>query len=114
MARTVLVVIQGDAHSPLSMSAVEVAGDVANDVALPNDGLTKLYARNAGAGSHVLTFRTPGTVRGLAIAEDTVTIVAGAHAILGFFDRDLYNQPDGSIYIDSDGTKTEMKYAGIR
>lgn len=114
MARTVLVVIQGDPHGPLDMSAAEVAGDVANDIAMPNDGLTKLYCRNAGAGPHVLTIRTPGSVRGLAIAEDTVTIASGKHAILGFFDRDLYNQPDSAVYIDSDGTKTEMKYAAVR
>lgn len=115
MARTVLVVTQGDTHGPLDLGALEVAGDVANDVGFPNDGMTKLYCHNAGAGAHVLTIRTPGTVGpGLAIAEDTVTIAAGKFALLGFFDRNLYNQPDSNVYVDSDGTKTEMKYAAIR
>lgn len=111
MARTVLVVTVGEV---LDMSAVEVAADVAAGVAVPNDGQTRIYCRNAGAGPHVLTLRTPGTVRGLAIAEDTRTIAAGKHGFIGPFDRDLYNQADSTVYIDVDGTQTEMKFAAVR
>lgn len=115
MARTALAVITTTVDGPLDMSAVEVAGDAVDDVGFPNDGATKLYARNAGAGAHTLTIRTPKVLPGgLAVAEDTVIIAAGKHAILGPWDRDIYNQPDGQVYVDSDGTKTEMKYAAIR
>lgn len=119
MARTLLALN----HAPggvgmLNLTSLEVPGDAAADVGFPNGDNVLLYVRNAGAGPHVLTFDTPGSVDGNAIANpSTASIAAGGARIIGPFRRDVYDQgaPDtGYVYVSSDGTKTEMRYVAFQ
>ncbi|WP_432158984.1 hypothetical protein [Streptomyces sp. bgisy153] len=41
-----------------------------------------LYVANGDASSHTVTVATPGTVKGLAISDATLTVAAGDHGIL--------------------------------
>lgn len=116
MARTALVVQQPRAQNGiLNLESVEVAGDVVADAGFANDEQTLLMVRNAGVGAHILTFDTPGTVEGNAIANPvTGACPAGKWSVFGPFPRSAYNQDDGMVYWASDGTKTECKYVALR
>lgn len=60
-----------------------------------NDGKIVLHFKKTGAGAATVTFQTPGTVKGLAIAEHTVNVPAlTGDVFVGPFDPDLFN--DGS------------------
>lgn len=41
-----------------------------------------LYVSNADAGSHTVTVATPGTVKGLAVADAVITVAAGDTALI--------------------------------
>lgn len=116
MARTALVVQNPRTTNGITgLTTVEVAGDAAADVGFPNDGQTILLVRNGGAGAHVLTFDTPGTVEGQAIGNPSApSLGAGLWGCYGPFPRATFNQDDGMVYVSSDGTKTECKYVAIR
>jgi hypothetical protein len=71
-----------------------------------------LLVKNGDASSHTVTLATPGTVRGLAIADRTVTVAAGAEeAVLVTSD---YRDPStGLASITYDGV-TSVTVAVIR
>ncbi len=73
MARTALTE-QAITSSGLeaTYSAAHVDGNKFN-----NTSRTLFHVKNASGGSVTLTFQTPGTVDGLAIAERTVAVPAG-------------------------------------
>jgi hypothetical protein len=110
MARTI-VALQASAAGGLNPSLTDcvVAGMQFQN---PN-GDVILYASNTGAGNHVLTITTPGTVGGIGIADPAVTMAAGSMRIFGPFDRDVFNNADGYIYADTDGTYAELKLAAV-
>lgn len=93
----------------------ETTFDAADDAMFANpDAQTVLVLQNDGAGAHIITFVTPKLAAGgLTIQDPTVTIAAGEKHAFGNFDPVVYNQPSGTdigkVYMDSDGTKTEMK-----
>jgi hypothetical protein len=72
-----------------------------------------LWIRNTGAGAHTTTIKTPGTLDGMTIAEQTVTLAAGKYTIAGPFPLS-WNQSTGTVDIDFDGTQSEVKVIGIR
>ncbi len=78
-----------------------------------NDGHVIAVLRNSGAGSHTTTIQTPGTIDGLALADLTVVVAAGATKYVGPFPKGVYNQADGALYVDFDGTVAEMKVTYI-
>jgi len=92
----------------------ETTPDAADDAMFLNDGKTWIKARNAGAGSHIVTVVTPKTVAGLAVADLTVTVPAAATRDIGPFPPADFNQQSGAdedkVYVNVDGTKTEMRY----
>lgn len=56
-----------------------------------------LYVNNADASSKTVTIATPGTVKGLAIADAAVVVAAGKHAIIPL--ADVYRGATGRASI---------------
>ena len=74
-----------------------------------NTSRTVFHVKNAAVGAITLTFNTPGTVDGLAVAERTVSVGAGEE----YFWRgapSVYNQISGAdvgkVYVDYSGVVT--------
>lgn len=79
-----------------------------------NDGQTFLYVLDT-VGNPVLTFKTPGTVDGLAIGELIVTVTAHATkgTLLGPFPPSIYNQSDGTVHVTA-AVITSCGYVPVR
>lgn len=91
-----------------------VTAAIAEGAKFANDGQTFLYCLDT-VGNAVLTFKTPGTVDGLAIAEMTATVVADATAgaLIGPFPPSIYNQSDGTVHVTPDD-HTSLGYVPVR
>lgn len=98
MARTDLAVQQIDADglTPAYTAAI------ADGHAFPNDVGTFVHVKNGGAGAVNVTVPTPSTRDGLAVADRTVTVAAGAEAMIGPFPSRTYDQADGKVHVDYD------------
>ena len=94
--------------------ASTVTAAIAEGAKFANDGRTFLYCLDT-AGDAVLTFKTPGTVDGLAIAEMTATVTADATAgvLIGPFPPSIYNQSDGTVHVTPDD-HTALGYVPVR
>lgn len=57
---------------------------------VPNDGRTKLYFKKGAGTDSVVTFETPVTFKGLAVADPTVTVPANEERDVGPFPPSLY------------------------
>jgi hypothetical protein len=83
-----------------------------------NDGRTFLVLRNSGAGEHIITIVTAGSILGLPIEDLVKTIVAGASYLIGPFPKPTFNLTTGAdhgrVYVNSDGTQSEMKCKAVR
>lgn len=75
-----------------SFAAAAAGGDE-----VPNDGRTYLEVVNGGGSSITVTITTAGTIAGRAIADDAVTVAAGARAKIGPWPTGLYNAADGNV-----------------
>ena len=82
-----------------------LAAIAANNAQYRNyNGRDKFVADNtAGGGSITVTVITGGSRGGLAIADRTITVGAGAKKRFGPYPPDDYNQSDGTLYIDVSG-----------
>lgn len=68
-----------------------------------NNGRVILHFIKAGAGNATITIVTPGTVGGLAIADQTFVVTAsGGVEFAGPFDPAIYNDASGDMDISSD------------
>lgn len=67
-----------------------------------------LHVRNGSGSSITVTVPTPGTTAdGLAIADRTVTVAAGAHAVFApGSSAGVYGQVDGSVNVDYSAVTT--------
>lgn len=68
-----------------------------------NDGKKYFFAYNGDASPVTITFETPGTVDGLAVADKAATIAAGDYALLGPFPPQWYNDSDGLVQVTYSG-----------
>src|SRR5690349_4664641 len=103
MARTVLPVTQavrGGVASP-----TEQAGDPTNGHVVTNSGRTILTVRNADTSSHQVTFETPGTVDGQAIADRVVTVAASSSQDFGDLPTSVYGT---QLKIDVDSAQLKL------
>ena len=84
-----------------------VAGDETLNHEFVNDGRTIIAVLKTG-GACIMTFQTPGTVDSKDIAQ--LLITPGVHAtkvtMIGPFPPSIYNQTDGTVYIDIDDETT--------
>lgn len=79
-----------------------------------NDGHVMLEVKNGSGAPITVTVQTPGTVDGLAIAELVVTIPAtSGDKMIGPFQPGIYNQADGTIYVDFSAVTT-VTVAAVR
>ena len=87
---------------------VLVAGDEDDNHSFVNDGRTLIAVLKTGAAAGILTFKTPGTVDGLAISEQIVTpaVLATSYTLIGPFPPSIYNQSDGTVHVDLDSETT--------
>lgn len=63
-----------------------------------NDGKTFIHMKKTGLDACTVTFTTPGTVSGLAIADPTATVGATTGDVLmGPFPPSIYNDGNGDL-----------------
>lgn len=85
------------------------AGDVANGNSIAgNDGRIFLEIKNDDASTQTVTFLTPGTVDGLAIADLVISFAAGDMKLVGPLAPGTFNQSDGLVYVDV--TDADLKF----
>jgi hypothetical protein len=111
------------ARTPIVLHPVVlITGTLLTATAVTADGLefsnpngdVFIYAVNAGGAPHILTFSTPLTVQGLAVVEHTVTVANSTFRLIGPFPRTVFNQVTGVVYINCDGTPTEVSCAAVQ
>lgn len=82
-----------------TLTAAAAGGDE-----FPNNGRVFLVIANGGGGSITATVTTPKTVGGLAVADQAITVGAGARVVAGPFDRDTFNNPaNGRVAVTYSG-----------
>ncbi len=75
------------------------------DIQWVNDGKTVLEVKNTNAATRTITFQTPGTQDGNAVADPVTTVPATTgDRIFKPFPPDIYNQTDGNVYADLEAT----------
>jgi hypothetical protein len=101
MARTALATQQvADEGTVITMTAANVDGHI-----LDGGGDVLLKVTNGSGVSVNVTVQTPGTVDGLAVAEQIVAVAAGATKYIGRFQPSTYDRPvgaadEGKVYVD--------------
>jgi hypothetical protein len=76
------------------------AAAVADGAKFSNDGRMFLHVKNGSGAPINVTIQTPGTVDGLAIAEQVVAVTNAEERMIGPFPPSIYNQSDGMVYAD--------------
>lgn len=67
------------------------AADATNFNYFENTGKEVVLIQNDDVAQQTVTFATPGTLDGSALPDLTITVAAGALAVVGPFPRSLYN-----------------------
>lgn len=74
-----------------------------NTYKVRNNGRTMLHFLKSGAGEAIITFQTPGSIGGLAIAERTLSVPASSgDKMVGGFPTDIYNDANGDLNFTTD------------
>ncbi len=101
------------ARTALTAAQIDTDGVVAALTAANADGHSIAYrdtlflrVTNGSASSVTVTVQTPKTVGGLAVADRTVAVAAGATTYINLADADLYRQTDGAVYVDFSAVTT--------
>lgn len=94
-----------DGTSNAGTAVTERTGTASSDTV--SAGSTVLW-RNTGAGTHVVTLTTSNTVGGLAVADRTISIPAGAAKVGAV--PEVWGDANGKVAVAIDGTPTEVKY----
>ena len=76
MAATLIAPLQLS-QAPTADPGNGTAADTVNGNVSPNTGATVFRLKNTDTNPHTVTFVTPGTVEGLAIADKPVTVPSG-------------------------------------
>lgn len=78
-----------------------------------NDGHIMLEIISTDGGAQSVTILTPGTFGGLNLEDRTVSVPAGQTRYVGRLAPGIYNQADGSIYLDP-SVSTNLKFRAYR
>lgn len=103
MARTALTVTDISRTGVDSAATLEAANS--DGEKFYNNGRVFLEVLNTNASDRTLTFQTPRTVDGLAVAEHTVTVSQNERMFIGPFPTATFNQTStdaGMVYVDFD------------
>lgn len=86
----------------------------ASDTFVPSDR-TFLYVKNSNAATRTITVTTPGTLRGLAVADPGPTIAASGASdlIMGPFPADLYADPVTGLATVTPSATAGVTYAVV-
>lgn len=76
------------------------AADGVNNMYYVNTGRTILHIKNGGASPITVTIHAPGTADGMTLAGQTVTIANAAEKMICLKNKALYDQADGTVYVD--------------
>lgn len=100
MPRAALTVKQVERTTGLTPAyeAAQAPGSGSNYFA--NDGRTFLHIKNGGGAPITATFQTPGDVNGLAIADLVITVNNATEKMVGPLEPSIFNQADGTVYVD--------------
>ena len=83
-----------------TFGAVAAGGDE-----VVNDGQTYIEIVNSHASnSYTVTFTTPATVDGVAVADPTVTVAGQSRKKVGPFNPSLFNNANGRVALAYGGT----------
>lgn len=86
---------------PVATGIIDVAAQAVAAAALGDSALTGpgrfLYVANGDASAKTITVATPGTVKGLAVADASLVVAAGDHAIIPL--TDVYRGATGRAAI---------------
>lgn len=96
----------------LSVQTIALAGITPSFVAVaaggdefPNDGNTFIELVNSsGANSYTLTFTSPVTVEGVAVADPTVVVGTSARKKIGPFPVSVFNNSSGRVAVGYTGS----------
>lgn len=89
-------------------------GDATNDHYIAgNDGHIVLEIISTDAGAQTVTILTPGNFGGLNVEDRVVAVPAGATRYVSKLAPGLYNQADGSVYLDP-SVSTNLKFRAFR
>lgn len=92
-----------------------VTADGTNQHSFANTGeKVLLLIKNAHTSPHAVTIKRPATIDGATLADLSITVANGAEAIVGPFPASIYNQTDGTVYVDVPATPTALTLAAIR
>lgn len=104
--------LTGDTVDLQSQFGGPVALDVAAGAMFTNNGSTRVLVRNKGAANHTVTFVSPQTVLGLAVADLAYVLTPGESLVCGPFPVTTFNQPSGDdkgkVYVNANGTESEV------
>lgn len=110
MARTALsvqtVVVTG-------LEATYTAANVDGHAIAGNTGELFLHVINGDAADKTVTIQTPAVFKGIALADVAVVVTAGEERLIGPFDPSLFNQADGTVYVDYSAT-TSVTVAALK
>lgn len=109
MARSALT-IQQVARTGIipSYGAANVDGN-----SISNDGQVFLHIKNGGASPINVTVQVPTQVDGMAITARVVAVANASEKMIGPFPPNLFNQSDGSLYVDYSAVTT-VTVAAVR
>lgn len=106
MARKVLNTQTFNAKGKNLTNVAEAIGD--EGASFFNDGSVVVLFINDTEGAGAITIPTPMKVDGdLDVGEREYSVSAGEILIAGPFSRQVYNQDDGSVYINADNEDTQ-------
>jgi len=103
MARTELTVYTLT-RAGIPTTAAYMTAAIADGHSFVNDGSTFIVVSNASGSPVTATVLTPGNVDGNAIADLSITVPASGRVNSGTFPKSVYNQSDGSTYVDYSAT----------
>jgi len=89
----------------------EVTGDSANNHSFINDGKTFLHVRNSAATATrnvTLVIAQPGP-DGATVTNPSVAVPISSEKVIGPFPQAIYNQPDGTCYINVDNAELRLQ-----
>lgn len=78
------------------------AMDAADTYFVRNNGRTVLHFVKTGAGAATITIVSPGTVGGLAIADQTVNVPGSTGDVWVKIPKGLFNNGDGDVEFTTD------------
>lgn len=87
----------------------EVQNDGVSGLGFVNDGNVFLHVRNPDTAGHLVGFRCPLLIDGQAVSQYNNSISAGAEELVGPFPPRLFNQSDGSVWIEVDSNLLMFK-----